>query len=124
MRLSRLWDFEWLPERALKDRYPIVPDGIVRFTIGVTFAVELENSVKSVARRKQILAQWDAMEGINLVLFVATKDAVFLAWQRVIVEATPRMAVSLCHWSELQHGTPDVWTPRGAVSLFERRGFG
>jgi hypothetical protein len=70
LRLREFWDFTWVPERALKDRYKIVPDGLVQFASGVTFAVEVENTMKGAARQRAILDTWDRAEGVYMVLFV------------------------------------------------------
>lgn len=124
MRLREHWDFTWLPERALKDRYEVIPDGVVQFQSGVAFAIEIENSAKGIARQRQLLESWDRVLGIHMVIFVATKPVIFDAWQRVLGETPRRMAYALLHWRELQKGTEVAWSPKGPLPLFARRSFG
>jgi hypothetical protein len=124
LRLAQSWDFTWLPERALKDRYSVVPDGVVSFSGGISFAVEVEHSIKGASRRLALLEKWERVGGISLVLYVATSQTIFAAWQRSILERPRTIGFALLQWSELRNGTPEAWTPKGAVALFQRRSFG
>lgn len=124
LRLRELWDFTWVPERALKDRYEIVPDGLVQFASGLAFAIEVENSMKGATRQRAILDTWDRTAGVQMVIFVCTKPQVFDAWQRYLTEGPRRIAYALLRWEELVAGHPVAWSPKGPLPLFERRGFG
>ncbi len=124
LRLRELWDFTWVPERALRDRYEIIPDGLVQFRTGVVFALEIENSLKGVTRQRQILESWERVSGIHMVLYVTTKPIIHDAWQRVLSETQRQTAYGLLHWDELRQGEPAAWSPKGPLPLFSRRSFG
>ena len=122
LRLCELWDGTWVPERALKDKYTRVPDGLFQFeSSGVTVAVEIENSTKGRSRFVTIMNEWARTDTVRIVLYVATNQAVFKAIEKLLPTAPQRPVFTLVDFDSLMRGQPSSLSPRGALDLFTRR---
>lgn len=122
LRLHELWDGVWVPERALKDRYERIPDGLFQFDgTGRTIAVEIENSTKGQARFKSIMNEWARTEGVQLVLYIATSIRVYDAIHKLFATAPDRPAFALVSYDAFMRSIATCHSPRGALDLFARR---
>lgn len=122
LRLRELWDGIWIPERALKDKYTRIPDGLFQFDdTGKTVAVEIENSTKGQARFLTIMNEWARAEGVHIVLYIATTKRVFEAINKLFSSAPHRPAFALVSYDAFMSTTALCHSPRGALDLFTRR---
>ena len=122
MGLQQLWDGVWIPEKALKDKYPQVPDGIFQFdTTGTSFAIEIENSLKGKGRFTSILKEWQRVQGVPLVLFIATNRKLFDAIQTRLVNAPVTPTFGLVELESLMSDAPRVHSPRGQLDICTKR---
>lgn len=121
LRLSQLWDARWIPERALKDKYEIIPDGIVQFESGFNVAVEIENSIKGRSRFLKLIDTWAKVESISLVLYVATTRQLERLIQGYLRERPSEKLFAVVAWDDLKTGVPSAQSPAGALPIFDRR---
>lgn len=122
LRLHELWDGHWVPERALKDKYPIIPDGLFQFrATGHLVAIEVENSIKGRSRFTDLLKEWRRTEGVMLVLYVATHSEIFRVVKEYLKAAPPQPAFALALWPELEAGKPVCQSPVNQLDLFSTR---
>lgn len=122
LRLRELWNGTWVPERALKDKYARIPDGLFQFEgSDVTVAVEIENSTKGYTRFVAIMNEWARTENVRVVLYVATGPKVFNAIEKLLATAPQRPAFALVDFGGLMNGQPACLSPRGSLDLFSRR---
>lgn len=121
LRLCQLWDGVWVPEKALKDKYTRIPDGLFQFDTGTAFAIEIENSLKGRARFLSILNEWQRTEGIKVVLFVATTPKIFVAIESLLKGAPSKPVLGVVLWEELRTGAPIVKCRGNDLDLFSVR---
>lgn len=121
LRLRELWDGRWIPERALRDKYEIIPDGIVQFESGFSIAVEIENSLKGKARFLGLIETWSKVESVSLILYVATSRQLERLIHGYLQERSVEKMFGLVCWDDLKAGVPAVQSPAGALPLFEKR---
>ncbi|MBI3557220.1 MAG: replication-relaxation family protein [Deltaproteobacteria bacterium] len=122
LRLSALWDGVWIPEKSLKDNYPQIPDGIFQFdTTGTSFAIEIENSLKGKSRFVSILKEWQRVEGVPLVFFIATNRKLFEAIRACLVHAPSKPAFGLVELDSLMSDSPRVHSPHGLLDICTKR---
>lgn len=122
LRLRELWDGTWVPERALKDKYTRVPDGLFQFEgSAVTVAVEIENSTKGRSRFAAIMNEWARTDSVRIVLYVATNQAIFSAIEKLLPTAPQRPVFALVDFKQLMGGQPSSLSPRGSLDLFTGR---
>ncbi|HAR41267.1 MAG TPA: hypothetical protein DCS07_01325 [Bdellovibrionales bacterium] len=122
-RLEALWTGRFTCERALKEsEYQEVPDGIFTFKSSRAVAVEVELSDKGRTRFGKLLKRWDAVNSINLVLYV-TQPTFFETLKRYVSEGGISKPVGVVLWGDLVKGAPPLWTPRGELGLFDQREF-
>ena len=121
LRLSEIWSGAWVPERALKDKYPIIPDGIVKFESGFNVAVEIENSSKGRTRFCQILNTWNQVENVSLILYIATTEQLERLILSYLAEVKMKLPAVVVQWSSLCSGMPLVKSPAGELPIFSKR---
>ncbi len=120
-RLQELWDGTWIPEAALKkEDFPRIPDGVLVFPNGYQAAVEVENTPKGPARFHKIQERWRSIK-VRLVLYVATNPEMMKSVTSYLKTGPQNLPFGLVLWSELENGTPKVWTVAGPLDLFARR---
>ncbi len=122
LRISKLWNANFTPERALKenDLYEI-PDGVFTFASGVNVALELENSVKSRSRLVKLCGRWNSIQSINLVLYVAATAAIEKTVKVAVTAAQSTKPIGVIHYDKLFTDSPAVWTVKGESFWFSRR---
>lgn len=122
LRLRELWNGTWVPERALKDKYTRVPDGLFQFEAsGTAVAIEIENSSKGHTRFVAIMNEWARAENVRVVLYIATNKKIFGAIEKLFATAPQRPVFALVDYGALMAGQPSCISPRGALDLFTRR---
>ena len=122
LRLKSFWTGTWVPEKALKDKYKQIPDGLFQFEeTGSTAAIEVENSLKGNSRFLAILNEWSRVDGVRVVLFIATTKKLFDAIHKRLLNAPPKPAFALVEFDVLLNETPQAMSPRGPLDLFTRR---
>lgn len=122
LRLSALWDGEWIPEKGIRSTDSSqIPDGVFLFPDGKQAAVEVENSLKGRARFERRLKFWPG-SGVTLVLYVATTPEIYAALQIFLEKAEDFPVCGLISLEELRAGNLSVWAPRvGEIAPFEDR---
>lgn len=122
LRISKLWNANFTPERALKenDLYEI-PDGVFTFASGVNVALELENSVKSRSRLVKLCGRWENIQSINLVLYVAATAAIEKTVKAAVTAAQSTKPIGVIQYDKLFADAPAVWTVKGDSFWFSRR---
>src|SRR5690606_14177135 len=121
LRLQEIWDCHWIPEGLIKaEQFPHVPDGMAVFPNGRQVAVEVENSPKGSERFREIQERWRGVP-IRLVLYVATTPMMLRLVRRYLEAGPQDLPFGLVLLSDLEAGTPKVWTVLGELDLLSRR---
>jgi len=134
MRLEELWDGQWVPEVELKRTRSSafepqqIPDGIFVWPSAKAIAIEVENSLKTLDRYRQIIRAYDKDDEIICLLYVAATDAIYRGLKAHIQATASRHSletpVVLASLTELLTcPPPGVWSPRGQLALLQRRSF-
>lgn len=124
LRLSKLWDAEYLPERSLKSlEFKEIPDGIFRFRSGKEIAIEVENSDKGRVRFLKLLDRWNQRKSVVFILFVASSPQMEVILRAYLKQSPASPLMGVVQFRSLCDGTPAVLTQRGEVNIFGRREF-
>lgn len=122
LRLSEFWDGVWTPEKALKDKYPIIPDGLFQFEkTGTAVALEIENSLKGKTRFLELLKEWQRVDSILLVIFIATDQKIFNAIKNHLEHAPAKPAFGLIELNSFLSASPKLYSSRGTLDVFSKR---
>ena len=122
LRLSELWDGQFIPEAALKQEdYPQLPDGVFVFKSGAQIALEVENSLKGPARFHEIQARWQGVK-VRAVLYVATNQHIFENVKRYLETGSRSAPFALTTIQNLEQPKPSpAFTALGHADLFSKR---
>ena len=123
LELGRRFEGLWVPEKAIKaHNLRKVPDGILVFPSGKRIAIEVENSLKSKSRYRDLWETWGS-EGFMVVLYIATRGSIASALRRLMTELCPEgVLLALVEIDALgSHEVETVWTPHGPLPLFSKR---
>jgi DNA-binding MarR family transcriptional regulator len=124
LRLSNLWDAEFLPERSLKSlEFKEIPDGIFRFRSGKEIAIEIENSDKGRVRFLRLLERWNQRKSVVFLLFVASTSEMESIVSTYLKQSPASPLMAVVQFRRLCEGIPIVMTQRGQVNLFDTREF-
>lgn len=124
LKLSRLWNANFIPERALKTSdFQEVPDGLFVFKSGNGIAIEVENSDKGRTRFLKLVSRWKDKSGILFVLYIASNPKLFQSLSSYLNSAPQDQPIGLVLWDELKSGVPLITTARGKMDLLNQREF-
>jgi hypothetical protein len=123
LELGRRFEGLWVPEKAIKaHNLRKVPDGILVFPSGKRIAIEVENSLKSKSRYRDLWETWGS-EGFMVVLYIATRGSIATSLRRLMTELCPEgVLLALVEMDALGRDEVEtVWTPHGPLPLFSKR---
>jgi DNA-binding PadR family transcriptional regulator len=133
IRLEELWNFTWIPEAVLKAEYgkkqtpnSAIGDGMMNFPSGKKAILELENSLKSPDRYRQIFSNWNqSSHSPSFVLYVATDQNLSKRLKVMMERYAPKeLPIFLITIEDLlKHPPSKVWSIRGEFAIFERKEF-
>jgi DNA-binding Lrp family transcriptional regulator len=128
IRFAELWPGSpWVPEKVLRAKHGRDPapdaaigDGLIEHPMNKSVcALEIENTLKAKERYWRIWNNWDRIESVGVVVYIATSEALERRLQAYLQEYDPKYPICLTTFQKLLRDPPEpIWTMRGVSPYF------